>query len=245
VDNTEKLNHLALCAGYDGIGLGLELAGVPIGFTVYVEIEAFAVWNLVQKIESGKLAPGVIWPDLKTFPDPEALDAFMVDMDASLCYDEYRSDKEVCMSQKRDSKYDCVKEMYEKGLSIEDVANYFAISRQAMHKIMRRRGVTFREQLRFKEQNHFYRGGVKMDKRAQHLVEAAVTKGLLIPKPCENCGSCGEMKDGRSTVQAHHDNYAKPLEVRWLCQKCHHLHHRKEYEEANRFKIDILSAGFP
>ena len=71
VDTTEDrrgLRHLSLCSGYDGIGLGLERAGVDIGFTVHVEIEAFASWNLVTKIEAGALGAGVHYPDLKTFP---------------------------------------------------------------------------------------------------------------------------------------------------------------------------------
>ena len=43
---------------------------------------------------------------------------------------------------------------------------------------------------------------------------------------CENCGASGTFKDGRNMVQAHHPNYNKPLEVMWLCQKCHHEWHK-------------------
>jgi len=71
VDTTENrrgLRHLSLCSGYDGIGLGLERAGIDIEFTVHVEIEAFANWNLVTKIEASGLGTGVVYPDLKTFP---------------------------------------------------------------------------------------------------------------------------------------------------------------------------------
>ena len=68
MDNTKKIRHLSLCSGYDGIGIGLERAGVDIGFTVHVEIEAFASYNLVKKIESKCLGEGVLWSDLKTFP---------------------------------------------------------------------------------------------------------------------------------------------------------------------------------
>jgi len=68
MDNTNQLTHLCLCAGYDGIGKGLELAGYPIGFNIFVEVEAFPSANLVNKVEECGLAPGVLYPDVKTFP---------------------------------------------------------------------------------------------------------------------------------------------------------------------------------
>ncbi len=50
----------------------------------------------------------------------------------------------------------------------------------------------------------------------------AVQKGRIIKLPCEVCG------DVRS--QGHHDDYSKPLEVRWLCQK-HHKELHRIYED--------------
>jgi len=47
----------------------------------------------------------------------------------------------------------------------------------------------------------------------------AIRDGKLIPKPCEKCGE--------SKAEAHHDDYSKPLEVRWLCRKHHLEHHGK------------------
>lgn len=46
----------------------------------------------------------------------------------------------------------------------------------------------------------------------------ATRSGKIVPRPCE---LCGEKK-----AQAHHDDYNKPLDVRWLCDKCHRLWHR-------------------
>jgi hypothetical protein len=46
----------------------------------------------------------------------------------------------------------------------------------------------------------------------------AINQGMLIRKPCEVCGL--------EKVDAHHDDYTKPLEVRWLCRKHHLEHHR-------------------
>ena len=68
MDNTEELRVISFCAGYGGIERGLELAGVGIRVVAYVEIEAFAIANLVAKMESGELAPAPIYTDVKTFP---------------------------------------------------------------------------------------------------------------------------------------------------------------------------------
>ena len=54
-----------------------------------------------------------------------------------------------------------------------------------------------------------------LQKRAHKAVENALLKGRLIrSSSCDNCGS-------PCKPHAHHDSYAKPLEVRWLCQSCH------------------------
>ena len=59
---------LSFCSGYAGIERGLDLAGVEHRVLAYVEIEAFAIANLVKKMEDGELAPAPIYTDLKTFP---------------------------------------------------------------------------------------------------------------------------------------------------------------------------------
>lgn len=74
MDSTEKfrtnepLNVISFCAGYGGIERGLDLVGINHRVIAYVEIEAFAIANLVAKMESGELDPAPIWSDLKTFP---------------------------------------------------------------------------------------------------------------------------------------------------------------------------------
>ena len=68
MDTSKAVTHLGLCAGYGGIELGLKRA-IPSMRTVGLcEIEAFAISNLVAKMEAGLMDPAPIWPDLKTFP---------------------------------------------------------------------------------------------------------------------------------------------------------------------------------
>jgi hypothetical protein len=44
-------------------------------------------------------------------------------------------------------------------------------------------------------------------------VQRALASGDLVKGSCEICGD--------ATVDAHHDDYRKPLEVRWLCRQHH------------------------
>lgn len=68
MDNTKELKHISLCTGYGGIDLGLSRALRDVRTVCYVEIEAYAVQNLVTKIEAGLLDAAPIFTDLKQFP---------------------------------------------------------------------------------------------------------------------------------------------------------------------------------
>lgn len=146
---------------------------------------------------------------------------------------------------------------YEAGLSLADVGKLFGVTRQAVYDLFIRRNVALRPQLRFGSDNHFHRGGPVSDEQAHNLTEKAIAKGLLVPQPCEVCGFEGRAEDGRNLVQAHHDDYNKPLQVRWLCQSHHHEWHQtnratpREYaavdaEEVAKGKpVDVIVGGFP
>jgi DNA (cytosine-5)-methyltransferase 1 len=68
VDITET-THISLCSGYGGIDLGLRRVVSNLRTIAYVEIEAFAVANLVEKMESPEeyLDAAPVWTNLKTF----------------------------------------------------------------------------------------------------------------------------------------------------------------------------------
>lgn len=50
---------------------------------------------------------------------------------------------------------------------------------------------------------------------ARTRLTSALEKGR-IERP-DNCGECGT----KGPVDAHHDDYTRPLDVRWLCTRCH------------------------
>jgi hypothetical protein len=56
--------------------------------------------------------------------------------------------------------------------------------------------------------------------RAHTAVEYALRTGRLVKGPCEVCGD--------PKVHGHHDDYSKPLDVRWLCALHHHRFHAEE-----------------
>jgi DNA (cytosine-5)-methyltransferase 1 len=67
-NNTEAINHLSLCSGYEGIGLGLRRVLPNLREIAYVEREGFAAANLVAKMEAGALDAAPVFTDVKTFP---------------------------------------------------------------------------------------------------------------------------------------------------------------------------------
>lgn len=55
--------------------------------------------------------------------------------------------------------------------------------------------------------------------RARAYLNYYVRKGDII-KPV-NCTQCHEIKP----LEGHHEDYKKPLDVNWLCRKCHEYRH--------------------
>jgi len=69
VDYTEKhIRHLSLCSGYEGIGLGLRRVLPNVREVAHVEIEGFAIANLVAKMEASQMDAAPVFTNLKEFP---------------------------------------------------------------------------------------------------------------------------------------------------------------------------------
>jgi DNA (cytosine-5)-methyltransferase 1 len=67
-NTTEKINHLSLCTGYEGIGMGLRTILPNLREVAFVEREGFCCANLEAQMEKGLLDEAPIYTDLKTFP---------------------------------------------------------------------------------------------------------------------------------------------------------------------------------
>jgi ribosomal protein S27AE len=65
-------------------------------------------------------------------------------------------------------------------------------------------------------------------KRAASIIIRNAVRDGKLSKPSE-CAVCS--KTGR--IHGHHDDYAQPLKVRWLCSKCHSEWHKIHGEGAN------------
>ena len=77
------------------------------------------------------------------------------------------------------------------------------------------------------EMNAEYRLRKPIAYKARTAVHNAVRSGKLVrASSCEECGA-----DKR--VEGHHDDYSKPLDVRWLCSSCHKIWHAANGEAAN------------
>lgn len=75
----------------------------------------------------------------------------------------------------------------------------------------------YRKEILENLRNYYYQNPEKV--KAHSLVRRALEKGDLNKEPCFICGSI-------INVEAHHSNYAEPLNVIWLCRRHHQFHHQ-------------------
>lgn len=62
--------------------------------------------------------------------------------------------------------------------------------------------------------------------KAHNAVNNAIRRGDIVKPDMCDCGS-------NFHLEAHHDDYSKPLEVRWMCSVCHKRWHAKNGEALN------------
>ncbi len=67
---------------------------------------------------------------------------------------------------------------------------------------------------------------------ATNILNLAVCQGKIMKQPCATC-RCGN-------VEAHHQDYTKPLEVMWFCRRHHQLWHQMLNEGTWQWKKESL-----
>lgn len=69
--------------------------------------------------------------------------------------------------------------------------------------------------------------------KAKLKVREALEKGLITkPEKCSYCGNQGK-------IEAHHENYFEPLNISWLCSRCHYNVHGSDFRYYQMHKIRL------
>lgn len=91
---------------------------------------------------------------------------------------------------------------------------------------------------RIRVQSAIWRSRNPHKRKAHYLVQSAVrTRAMVKPMTCESCGTT-------ANLEAHHEDYAKPLEVTWLCKSCHfNLHEPKIITCKKAFEFGVKHHG--
>ena len=94
---------------------------------------------------------------------------------------------------------------------------YYEAIKSDPEKLEKRRAYYRKKEKKRRKERKNDPAWIKM--RAAHtVINGMVTGGWMTPKPCEICG--------KEKTEAHHDDYDKPLEVRWLCRSHHAITHK-------------------
>lgn len=147
--------------------------------------------------------------------------------------------------------------LYEAGVVVPRIAEFFGVTRQAVYTSLAKAGVhvitpqdrsrnehrplseaefaeMFRElDRRLSEEAARWKEEHRTRNTARASTRNAIASGKLTPLPCEDCGLSPRSPEGKRQVEAHHGDYTKPLDVRWLCRKHHlewHRHNKPKYE---------------
>ncbi len=100
-----------------------------------------------------------------------------------------------------------------------DVRSNYAAKREEKHAYDAERYQTPERKASVRTYQEKHRQNHPSKCAARSAVARAKRSGALVRCPCEVCGRDDEM------VEAHHEDYAAKLDVRWLCFACHRAEH--------------------
>jgi len=124
----------------------------------------------------------------------------------------------------------CGKHVYVEQKYINRSAKFCSLSCSAKH------GHKLRDNSQRGESNPNWKGGISKNNyhykklqveryperiSARQKVSYEIRRGNIVRESCEKCGC-------KTDVHAHHDDYNKPLDIRWLCSKHHREAHKHE-----------------
>lgn len=111
----------------------------------------------------------------------------------------------------------CKKCTIQGNLRTRNLENTRRLSREWMRRARKSNPEKFRiiSKLNYKKNGAKQRIKHELKAKCRSELRYAILAGKVI-KP-SNCSNCGEVRK----VTAHHDDYNRPLVVRWLCNDCH------------------------
>ncbi len=112
--------------------------------------------------------------------------------------------------RERLQKYDEVAQMRVAGLTMAEIGRKTGFSLRNIQSALITRGIP--------TSNRKSNPTLIEHRRPRMIVAAALGDGRLQRQSCEACGS--------KKSEAHHDDYNRPLDVRWLCRKHHFEWHK-------------------
>lgn len=98
-----------------------------------------------------------------------------------------------------------------------DVRKRYRDKREICRRYEKAREQDPQRKLKKLEYQRVYRSRNKHKDKARRAVSRAIRSGTLIRQNCEICEA--------PKTEAHHEDYSKPLQVRWLCFR----HHREAH----------------
>lgn len=120
--------------------------------------------------------------------------------------------------RKKDKKTDCAKCGKEKERLDQAYCNGCKAEIKRARHAANKDNPDYIERLR-KKANDLYNSSYehRLKRKCREATHRRIASGKLLKQPCEVCGEVD--------VEAHHDDYTKPMDVRWLCKKHHAEHH--------------------